>query len=302
MRFVLAAALMAVAACKSAPALPPAPVATLSAAGVPDAGPPGPGQPASAAPLLEQAQAAWEQRLTDPGALDRAISSWEEAALAGAEPAATLLSAARARRTRMDRFVQNDPEVSRGASADAQVCAAEAHRSWAAQFPEATSAPVQFVQIGESGIEALYLEAVCTAAWARLQGFTPLIDRRGDLLAAFTRVAQLSPELDGAGAERELGALLAALPAYAGGDLREARRHLEAAIRAAPQEGRNHLVLARTVAVKSQDRALFEGELRGAVQSSDATVSAQASALLQREDDLFGTAEAAQPIPGGAQK
>jgi hypothetical protein len=259
-------------------------------------------QPASSSALLEKAQAAWEQRLADPAALDRAISLWEEAALAGAEPAATLLSAARARRMRMERFVQNDPEVSRAASSDAQACAAEAHRAWSAQFPEAAGASVQFVQIGESGIEALYLEAVCTASWARLQGFTPLIDRRGDLLAAFNRVVQLSPELDGAGAERELGTLLSALPAYAGGDLREARRHLEAAIRTAPQEARNHLVLARTVAVKSQDRALFESELRSAAQSSDAIVSVQASALLQREDDLFGPAEAAQPTPGGGQK
>src|SRR5207302_824611 len=85
----------------------------------------------------------------------------------------------------------------------------------------------------------------------------PCSERRGELAAAFLRVAQLDPDLDGAGAERELGALYAALPAYAGGDLEEARRYLLAAVQRAPEDARNHVVLARAVAVKAQDRALF---------------------------------------------
>ena len=291
-----AAALATVAACKSAPVPLPA-TATVVA---PDAGP---GDAGLAQPsLLEEAQAAWARRDVDAGALDRAISLWEQAALEGASPAETLLSAARARRARLDRFVQNSLEVSRAEVADAQACAAEAHRSWAAQFPQATGAFVQFVQIEQAGAEALYLEAVCTSLWARMQGFSLLIDRRTQLLGALTRVSELSPALDGAGAERELGSLLATLPGYAGGSLSEARAHFDAAIRIAPQEPRNHLLLARTVAVKAQDRALFENELRVAIQSSDADIAAQAEALLRRASDLFDPAEAAQPAPGGAQK
>jgi hypothetical protein len=135
-----------------------------------------------------------------------------------------------------------------------------------------------------------------------MQGFTPLIERRRQLMAAFARVAQLAPDLDGAGAERELGALYAALPAYAGGDLDAARKHLLAAVERAPDDARNHLVLARTVAVKSQDRILFREQLDLALKSSDPISAAQANALLQRERELFGPAEAAQPIPGGPQK
>jgi hypothetical protein len=296
---VLAAALVAIAACRTAPAPLPAASATVPVdAGAPDAGA-GPAAPAPS--LSERAQAAWEERGGDPAALDRAIALWEEAALSEPHPA-TLLSAARARRARMERVVQTDPDASRAASADAGACAADAHRSWTAQFPAADGASAQFVQVESPGAEALYLEALCTASWARMQGFTHLIERRGDLLAALTRVAELSPALDGAGAERELGALLCALPANDGGDLREARRHLDAAIRLAPEEPRNHLVLARTVAVKSQDRALFESELGSALKSADQVTAAQAAALLQRADDLFGPAQAAQPTPGGVQK
>ena len=127
-----------------------------------------------------------------------------------------------------------------------------------------------YAQVGAAAAEALYLDAVCGAAWARQQGFTPLIERRAELTAALQRVAQLAPELDGVGAERELGTLLAALPAYAGGDLLEARKHLDAAVARAPGDARNHLAMARTVAVKSQDRTLFEKELALAAKGDDA--------------------------------
>jgi hypothetical protein len=293
-RRIFAAALLAAAACKSGP--PPAPAAPPPAdAGQPDAGAAQAAPAADAGSSLDEARAAWDRRNQDPAWLDRAISLWEGSA--SSDPA-VLLAVARARRMRMERPGAT-PEA---AEADAQACAAAAHSSWSAGAlaPDAGTAP--FARVGPAGAEALYLEAVCTAAWSRLQGFTPLIDRRAELAAALTRVAQLAPELDGAGPDRELGVLFAALPAYAGGDLTEARLHLEAAARIAPDEPRNHLVMARTVAVKAQDRALFEKELRMAVASDDTAAAAQAAALLQRGDELFGPAQAAQPTPGGAQK
>jgi hypothetical protein len=256
-----------------------------------------------------RAEAAWARRETDPAALDQAISLWEEAALRSADPAAPLLDAARARRARIARMERNREPDTAAIAADAQACAADAHRSWAAQFPTAAaqldgkhSAAEVYAQIGAAGAEALYLEAVCGATWARMQGFTPLIERRSELTAALSQVAQLAPELDGAGAEREMGTLAAALPSYAGGDLAEARRHLEAAVQRAPQDSRNRLALARTVAVKAQDRALFEQQLTLVAKSDDAIAAADAAVLLSREEELFGTAEAAQPVPGGTQR
>jgi len=294
-RGCVAAALCAAAGCHSqkrpSPSIPARPATAASAPGAADAGPP-----------AETGQLAWEKRDSDPGALDRAVSLFEAEARRGADPAQALLGAARARRLRIARAEQDpEPEPSTMA-ADAQACAADAHRSWAASFPEAAAARDSTALVGASGAEALYLEAVCSAICARMQGFTPLIERRGELVAAFFRVAELDPDLDGAGAERELGALHAALPAYAGGDLEEARRYLLAAVERAPEDARNHLVLARAVAVKAQDRSLFREHLEIAAKSGDPLAAAQAQALLQREKELFGPAEAAQPIPGGPQK
>jgi len=275
----VAAALCAAAGCHSQKR-PSAPIPARPAAVAPAA--------ADARAPAETGQLAWEKRDSDPGALDRAVSLFEAEARRGADPAQALLGAARARRLRIARTEQYpDPEASTMA-ADAQECAADAHRARAGAGIEA---------------EALYLWAVCSAIRSRMQGFTPLIERRGELTAAFLRVAQLDPDLDGAGAERELGALYAALPAYAGGDLEEARRYLLAAVQRAPKDARNHLVLARAVAVKAQDRALFREHLMVAAKSGDALAAAQARALLERETELFGgPAEAAQPIPGGPQK
>jgi tetratricopeptide (TPR) repeat protein len=154
--------------------------------------------------------------------------------------------------------------------------------------------------IGKDGAEALYVEAVCDASAARARGFTLLVDRRGAVLESLRRVAELSPDLDEAGPDRELGRFLAALPAAAGGDLREAKRHLEAAIARSPDSLRNHLVYARSVAVKEQDRAAFETHLREVLRVSPD--DAEAKDLLIHENELFGPAEAAQPIPGGPTK
>jgi hypothetical protein len=67
----------------------------------------------------------------------------------------------------------------------------------------------------------------------------------------------------------------------------------------APDSARTRIAFARSVAVKAQDRALFLAQLQAAASSSDASAAAEARDLLARENELFGPAEAAQPIPGG---
>ena len=295
----LALLLVAAAACRSArpiaQAKPPPPADTGRDGGESDAG--------ATDPLVE-AEAAVARGETDP-----AIAALEDGAPRAADPSPLLIRAARARKSRVGAALAA-PEASLPAVArDAQACAADAHRAWSRQFPNAGAqvdgshpAAEVYAQVGAAGAEALYLEAVCSAAWARTQGFTQLVERRLELIEELQRAVQLAPALDGAGPDRELGALYGALPSYAGGDLAEARRHFEAAAARAPDEARNHLEFARAVAVKAQDRQLFETQLRLAAASKDPADAARAAELLSREDDLFGPAEAAQPTPGGLQK
>lgn len=306
----LAVLVVAAAACRSA--RPVAQAQRAAAAEPVDAGPPaearkgadaGPAEPPS--DPLTAIDAAFAR-----GEIDPAIAACEQAALTATDPAPLLVRAARARRARAGAALAGaDAAGLPSAARDAEACAADAHRAWSAQFPAAGAqvdgthpAAEVYAQVGPAGAEALYLEALCSAEWARTQGFTQLVERRTELLAALERAAQLAPALDGAGPDRELGALYGALPSYAGGDLALARRHFEAAAARAPAVAANHLEYARAVAVKAQDRQLFEAELKLAAATGDPAAAAQAAALLSREDDLFGPAEAAQPTPGGPLK
>lgn len=258
--------------------------------GATDAGDPG-------ATAIAQAEAS-----ADP---ERRIQILEDASLTVAEPAELLLRAARARKQRLESApAAAQPEAVAAAARDAQACAADAHRSWAQRYPAAAAeldsgrpAAAVYAQIADA--EPLYLEAVCAAAWARTQGFTQLVERRAELGAGLRRAAALAPGLDAAGPQRELGRLLAALPTYAGGDLAEARLSFEAAIARAPQAAVNRLAYARSVGVKAQDRSLFETQLKTVAGGDDKLAAAEAAELLSREDDLFGPAQAAQPVPGG---
>jgi len=207
----------------------------------------------------------------------------------------TLLSSARARRERAER----PDAVAEEVAADAEACAGYAWSGIVVLDPEAAKVPWSeaIERVGPAAAELLYLQAVCNGILLRARGFTQLVEGRSEIALALERVAQLAPDLDDAGAERELGRLYAALPSASGGDLAEARRHLEAAVERAPRSVRNRIAYATSVAVKAQDRALFEAQLHAALEAQPD--DPEAKELLSREDELFGPAEAAQPIPGG---
>ena len=239
----------------------------------------------------------------------------EQTAARATDPVPPLLQVARLHRLRADDLAAGaaaaPSDAPPGATAadllatsaqESAACAADARRAWTSLAPDAASAleagadpAAAFARVPTSGAEALYLDALCAAAWARAQGFTQLIERHHELQAELARAAALAPAQDAAGPDRELGRLLAALPAYAGGNLGGARAHFEAALARDPGSIATRVLFARGVAVKQQDRALFESQLSAAlaataVTPADRTGQTEARALLAREDDLFGSA------------
>ena len=237
------------------------------------------------------------QAIVDPRAL-------EEAAARSALPAALLLEAARARRTLAEQSSWKAAELRGGAAGplleatarEAQACADDARKAWQRLSPEAAQLALRGSAMAEvvalvpaAAAEPLYLDAVCSSLWARAKGVTPLLERHGELQAQLARAAQLGPELDEAGPDRELGRLLSALPPYAGGDLDAARRHFERSLQLAPQALRTRVAYAESVGIKLQDRALFVRQLRPVAAPDDKSALAdKARALLQREEELFG--------------
>ena len=230
-------------------------------AGVADAGLDAGVSSADAGPRLEVlalvSRAEAKAREGDPASLAEAARLWEEAAPGLPDPERALLPAGRARRER----AQRPDAVAEEVPADAEACAADAWGGIVAVDPEAIA------RVGPAAAELLYLEAVCKGILARTRGFTQLVEERREIIESLERVAQLAPDLDDAGAERELGRLYAALPSSSGGDLAEARRHLEAAVERAPRSVRNRIAYATSIAVKAQDRAIFESQLHAALEA-----------------------------------
>jgi hypothetical protein len=274
-----------------------------------------PGPAAAARPsglfAAARAEAAWASR-DDPAALEEAVRFFEQAAAHDQNPAPLLLRAARGHRLRAEQLAAQslaapldaEPGAAGGdllaASArESALCAADARRAWSSISPAAAAALEAGVAAAEAlqavssaAAEPLYLDALCAADRTRAQGFTHLVERHGELRAALERARALEPALDDAGPDRELGKLLAQLPASAGGDLREARSRFEAALARAPDSIATRLLFARSVAVKQQDRALFESLLQAAqalpaATPEDRAAQAAARVLLAREDDLF---------------
>jgi hypothetical protein len=150
-------------------------------------------------------------------------------------------------------------------------------------------APEVAALVGAPAAEPLYLDAVCAGLWARAQGVTPLLERGAELRAWLSAAAQLAPGLDEAGPERELARLLASLPSYAGGDVEAARAHFDRALQRAPSL-RTRVAYAEGVAIKLQDRALFQRLLEPPPAEDRSALADRARALLQRAEELFGKA------------
>ncbi|HXN56411.1 MAG TPA: TRAP transporter TatT component family protein [Myxococcales bacterium] len=282
----------------------------------PDGGPGADGGPAAAPadPEVANAEEAWARR-DDSAALEESVRLWERVASRPQAPAQAqvqaLVRAARGRRLHAEQLsasaslaaVESAPgatsaELLAASARESEACAADARKAWTSGSPAAATALASgdpgaaFAQVSAPLAEALYLDALCASAWARAQGFTQLIEKRVELQAELSRAAVLAPDLDGAGPERELGKLFAALPAYAGGDLAEARRRFEAALARAPDSIATRVFFARSVAIKEQARALFESLLDAAQEApartpEDRAVQAEAHALRAREDELF---------------
>ncbi len=251
--------------------------------------------PAAETPPRERALLAAADEAILRGSSGEAVRALEEAAAQSLDPAPALLRAARLRRAAAEELWWKGAQLD-AAGREAQACAEDARKSWQRGAPEAAQAALKSRPANEvaelvpaPAAEPLYLDAVCTALWARAQGVTALLERQAELRAYLDRAARLTPDLDEAGPDRELGRLMSSLPAYAGGDLEASRARFERALARFPSSPRTRIAYAEGVGVKSQDRALFEKQLEPVAKPDDKSPLAdKARALLQRTEELFG--------------
>lgn len=104
------------------------------------------------------------------------------------------------------------------------------------------------------------------ADWGRVLEFEGLslraLEEVPKIRALYERALELDPLYFASAPKRGLGALLANLPGFLGGDLERAQRLLEEAVADAPEFLENRVRLACEVALKRRDRETFTRELQ----------------------------------------
>jgi len=258
------------------------------------------------AQLVEQGNAAWEQR-EDEQQLRAAIAAWTQALEADASDWELWHRLSRAQYFLADghlAFRDSGDAIDPEATQMYQAAITSAERSLQAlspQFAERMRAGDRVDQavavLDAQAVPALYWRAAALGKWARRDGFATVLAYKDEIRGIMSRCLELDRDYFYAGPDRYFGAFFAIAPTYAGGDLNRSREHFEYSISRYPGYLGTHVLYATEYAVKMQDRALFQRELQLVVDGDAAALpevraenlaeQRKARAALERIDSLF---------------
>jgi tetratricopeptide (TPR) repeat protein len=253
--------------------------------------------------LRAEGEAAWAER-DDEGRLRAAVDAWTQALAADASDWELWARLARAQYFLADGHMQFDPAREADTTTMYQAAITSAERSLQALSPEfarrmaAGEAVTTAVSVLDArAVPSLYWRSSALGKWARRDGFATILAYKDEIRAVMTRCLELDRDYFFAGPDRYFGAFFAVAPAYAGGDLNRSREHFEYSASRFPGYFGTHVLYAVEYAVKQQDRALFERELRlvidgdpGAladVRAENLAEQRKARDALARIDELF---------------
>lgn len=161
--------------------------------------------------------------------------------------------------------------------------------------PDPISAHLPLVETG--GMEALTWYVSNLGAYAASRGMTSLMFYRDRVTAILERMLMVDADFLYSTPHRYWAILLARAPAFAGGNLEQARIHFEHAMQAAPGYFANACDYAQFYALPKGDRKLFERLLTDVVQGDSASLQdvapemrleqQRAKSLLERVETLF---------------
>ncbi len=146
-------------------------------------------------------------------------------------------------------------------------------------------------------IPCMYWMATALGKWAKLNGIAKSLKHLPTVKAFIGKVSGDAPDYFYAAGDRYWGAYYAVVPSFAGQDLDKSKAHFEKSIAAAPDYLATKVLMAENLAVKKQDRAMYE-KLLNEVVAADANAipdiapenaieQAKAKDLLGRADEFF---------------
>ena len=246
----------------------------------------------------KQAAEAWDQRV-DPEMLKKALALYEEVAKAAPGNKAVLARLSRGYYLLATGYLKDE---------EAQLEAWDRGASWGERILGLNAEFRKRIAAGEDDYEALdtatredvagiYWAYANLGKWSVTKGFTTVLKNKSKLKAFIDRVTELDPGFYFGAGDRGLGAFYAKAPSFAGGDTDKAREHFDKSLQIEPKYFGTKTLMAQYLAVKTQDRELFEKVLKE-VLAGDINVipeimpmqkieQERAKELLEQADDLF---------------
>ncbi|MDF1564946.1 MAG: TRAP transporter TatT component family protein [Deltaproteobacteria bacterium] len=258
------------------------------------------GDSGAAGELKAQAEAHWAKR-TDPEEIKQAIAAWEKAVALDPSDYQSLTSITRGLYFLADGYLRGDDEAYLDTMDQGVAWGEKAMMAVSSDFEkrmrDGEKLETAIEAIGVEGVGALYWYATNLGKWAKKKGFAVLLGNKDKVKAIMERCLKLDPTYFHGAPDRYFGAFYAVAPKFAGGDLEKSAQHYAKSLELAPYYIGTRVLMAENLAVKKQDRALFDEQLEAALEVDENAVpeirpevlveKKKAEELQKNADELF---------------
>ena len=268
---------------------------TPAAAGAADAG----------EEIRTAALSAWDQR-ADEAQLRAAISAWEKAVAADPSDHESWTQLSRALYFLADghiRFHSDEAhEEQMLATYEKSVTAAEKaliamSEPFAKRMRDGDDIQEAVEVLDAGAVPALYWRSSALGKWASAKGFATLLSHKDEIKAIMQHCLDAAPTFFYQGPDRYFGVFYARAPGFAGGDPVKSQKHFEASLKAHPDYLGTRVLMAQDLAVKIQNREMFETQLKYVLEADvnvipeiaaeNGVEQKKAKALLAQAEEFF---------------
>ncbi len=253
----------------------------------------------------DAAEAAWLERDTE-AKVREAASLWEKVVEAEPKNTDAWSKLTRSLYFLADGHVRFHPDDGAGdemlATFEKSVTAAERglialSEPFAAKMREGSSVEEAAQTLDKSGVPLLYWRASSLGKWASAKGFATQLSHKDEIKQIMQVCLDKDPEYFYRGPNRYFGVFYARAPSFAGGDLQKSRENFEKSLDGHPNYFGSHTLMAEDLAVKAQDRSLFDTHIEYVLRGDPDVVpeiapenrveQRKAELLKARADELF---------------
>lgn len=250
-------------------------------------------------------EAAWLER-DNEGKLREAIAAWEKVVEAEPKNTDAWVKLTRALYFLADGHIRFHPgEASEDemlATFEKSVTAAERgllalSEPFAAKMRDGAKIEEAAKTLDKSGVPLLYWRASSLGKWASAKGFATLLSHKDEIKDIMQVCLDKDPEYFYYGPNRYFGVFYARAPSFAGGDLAKSRENFDKSLAGNANYFGTHTLMAEDLAVKAQDRKLFDTHVEYVLKGDPNVIpeiapenrveQRKAELLKKRADELF---------------